>query len=187
MPLQPTAAQTIGPFFAVMLPLGSNELVAADDPDAIRIEGVVLDGAGQPVTDALIEVWQANRHGRYAHPEDDGSAKLEAGFRGFGRCATDDEGRFRFVTVKPGPVPGVGEVTQAPHLNVTIFARGLLNHLSTRMYFPDEVATNADDAVLSSIDDPAVRETLIAREEAPGVLRFDIRLQGDGETAFFVI
>jgi protocatechuate 3,4-dioxygenase alpha subunit len=185
MPLQPTASQTIGPFFAVMLPLGSNEIVPAGSPGAIRVEGQVLDGAGQPVTDALIEVWQANRHGRYHHPEDTSEAPPEPSFTGFGRCATDDDGRFSFVTVKPGPVPVDTETMQAPHLNVTVFARGLLNRLTTRLYFPDEPDANAADPVLSSIGDAAIRDTLIAREEGPGVLRFDIRLQGEGETAFF--
>jgi protocatechuate 3,4-dioxygenase alpha subunit len=187
MPLTPIASQTIGPFFAVMLPLGSNELVPPDTAGTIRIEGRVLDGAGEPVTDALIEVWQANRHGRYRHVEDTSDAPLEEGFTGFGRCPTDDEGRFSFITVKPGPVPAEAEVMQAPHLSVTIFARGLLNRLHTRLYFPDEPDANAADPVLASICDAAIRETLIAREESPGLLRFDIRLRGEGETAFFAI
>jgi protocatechuate 3,4-dioxygenase alpha subunit len=184
----PTPSQTIGPYFAIMLPLGGTELVEPQAADVLRIEGQVIDGAGQPVSDAVVELWQANRAGRYAHPADTQEKLLEAGFTGFGRCQVDVNGAFRFVTVKPGQVPaGEGDRLQAPHINVTVFARGLLSRLVTRIYFPDEPAANAADPVLVSIDDPAARATLIARAEAPGVLRFDIRLQGEGETAFFAI
>ena len=113
-------------------------------------------------------------------------APLEDGFTGFGRCATDAEGRFEFVTVKPGPVPGPDDRLQAPHIDVSVFARGLLNRLVTRIYFPDEAEANAGDPVLALIEDEAERQTLIAGQE-DGALRFDIRLQGEGETAFFAI
>ena len=182
-----TASQTIGPFFAILSPLRGASLVPNDDPEAIIISGRVLDGAGAPVTDALIEVWQANRHGRYHHPGDTRELLLEADFIGFGRCATDTNGRYSFVTVKPGQVPASdGEAMQAPHIVFAVFARGLLNHLTTRMYFPGDQA-NSRDPVLNSIEDTAVRETLIAGAAGPRAFTFDIRLQGEGETAFFAV
>lgn len=188
MALRPTASQTVGPFFKIGLPDdGRAELVPPDDPDALRLGGVVLDGAGQPVDDALIEIWQANRAGRYAHPEDSRAGiPLEDGFDGFGRCATDQDGLYGFVTVKPGSVPGPEGDMQAPHIEVSVFARGLLKRLATRVYFPDETEANEADPVLSSIEDPAQRSTLVAQPE-DGSLRFDIRLQGDGETTFFSV
>ena len=181
----PTPSQTVGPFFHIGLPTeGRRELVAADSPGAIRLEGVVLDGEGRPVDDALIEIWQANRAGRYAHPEDAREdPPLEDGFTGFGRCETDAEGGYRFVTVKPGPVPAPGGGMQAPHIEVSVLARGLLKRLATRIYFPDEQGANEADPVLSSLE-PDRRRTLLASPDG-GALRFDIRLQGDGETAFF--
>lgn len=187
MSLAATPSQTIGPFFAIMLRLGSNELVQADHPGAIELEGRVLDGAGAPVSDALIEVWQANAAGRYAHPEDDRELLLAPGFTGFGRCATDIEGRFGFRTVKPGLVPALDSAWQAPHINVTVFARGLLHRVVTRIYFPDEPDANVADPLLRSIDDPTVRQTLVAAAAGPAAYHFDIRLQGDGETAFLAI
>jgi protocatechuate 3,4-dioxygenase alpha subunit len=181
----PTPSQTVGPFFNIGLPgEGRSELLAPGDEGAIRVEGTILDGEGEPVIDALVEIWQANRAGRYAHPEDAREElPLEEGFGGFGRCETDDEGGYWFVTVKPGRVPGPGGAMQAPHIAVSVFARGLLKQLITRMYFPDEEDANEADPVLASVE-PERRSTLIAREDG-GVLRFDIRLQGDGETVFF--
>jgi protocatechuate 3,4-dioxygenase alpha subunit len=175
-----TPSQTVGPFFEYALPYpGGPELVAAGDPDAIRIGGTVLDGAGEPVGDALIELWQANRAGRYRHPEDRrDELPLEDGFSGFGRCPTDAGGRFAFATVKPGPVAG-----QAPHIGVCVLARGLLRQLYTRIYFPDEQAANAADPLLRSIADPALRSSLVARPHGDG-LTFDIHLQGERQTAF---
>jgi protocatechuate 3,4-dioxygenase, alpha subunit len=180
-----TPSQTIGPFFHyALLDEDLSALVAPDHPSAVRIGGTVYDGAGEVVPDAMLEIWQANAAGRYAHPEDDREdLPLEEGFSGFGRCGTDSEGRFEFVTVKPGPVPGPDGRPQAPHISVSIFARGLLKRLATRIYFPDE-EVNAADPVLESVEDPEQRATLVARAE-DGVLRFDIHLQGDRETAFF--
>jgi protocatechuate 3,4-dioxygenase, alpha subunit len=186
--LRPTASQTVGPFFIIGLPHDAlAELVPPDDPDAIRLGGVVLDGAGEPVDDALIEIWQANRVGRYAHPEDTREElPLEDGFDGFGRCATDSNGFYGFVTVKPGPVPAPEGGLQAPHVEMSVLARGLLKRLATRVYFPDETEANEADPVLSSIEDPAERNTLVAQPEDGGV-RFDIHLQGDRQTTFFSV
>jgi protocatechuate 3,4-dioxygenase, alpha subunit len=186
--LRPTASQTVGPFFNIGLPDGTfAELVAPDDPSAIRLGGVVLDGAGEPVEDALIEIWQANREGRYAHPEDTREEiPLEDGFDGFGRCATDPNGFYGFVTVKPGPVPAPEGGMQAPHIEMSVFARGLLKRLATRVYFPDETEANEADPVLSSIEEPAERSTLVAQPQDGG-LRFDIHLQGDRQTTFFSV
>ena len=184
----PTPSQTIGPFLHIELPYeGEDKLVAPNHPDAIRLIGRITDGQGDAVDDALVEIWQANTAGRYAHPEDTREdLPIEDGFTGFGRCATDQEGRYEFLTVKPGPVPGPNGRPQAPHIDVSVFARGLLNRLVTRIYFPDEAEANAADPVLSLIEDEGERNTLVATQ-ADGALRFDIRLQGDGETTFFVI
>ncbi len=183
MEQRPTPPQTIGPYFAVMLPLGSAEIVPPGIPEAIVIEGQVFDGAGEPVTDALLETWQSDPNGRYAHPDDHADGR----FVGFGRCPTDSEGRFRFVTVKPGAVPGWDERTQAPHIVISVFARGLLRRLTTRLYFSDEDHANSRDPVLCSIEDAARRELLVARPAGAGRLTFDIRLQGEKETPFFAV
>ena len=168
-----TPSQTVGPFFAFALPFDGGERLV--ESDGIWITGAVYDGAGEPVVDALIEIWQANRHGRYRHPEDTREElPLEDGFDGFGRCQTDENGEFRFYTVKPGAT-----APHAPHINVIVLARGLLRHLFTRIYFPDEETANAADPLLSSIEDPMRRRTLIAHD-----LRFDIHLQGERQTAF---
>jgi protocatechuate 3,4-dioxygenase, alpha subunit len=191
--LPPTPSQTIGPFFAVGLIWADGADVAgAGIPGAVRIGGRVLDGAGAPVPDALVETWQADPDGCFAHPDDprgpagwppDGSGR---GFRGFGRSATDAGGRWAIRTVKPGPVPAPDGGVEAPHLDVSVFARGLLGRLVTRIYFPDEADANAADPVLSSIADPQMRERLIAVPNGDG-LRFDIHLQGDQETPFLAI
>lgn len=194
----PTPSQTIGPFFEpTLLDRDRSRLVAPDHPSAVRIEGTVRDGAGEAVPDAMLEIWQADAQGRYASP---GNASSENGFSGFGRCGTDPAGGFAFVTVKPGPVPVPGgapggasggaapqatQALQAPHVSVSVFARGLLKRLATRIYFPDEEEANAADPVLASIEDPGLRSTLVALETGTGALRFDVRLQGDGQTAFF--
>jgi protocatechuate 3,4-dioxygenase, alpha subunit len=186
MTLAPTPSQTIGPFFHIGIREGGPELISPDDPDAVRLRGVVLDGEGNPVDDGLVEVWQANRAGRYAHPEDArDEPPLEEGFDGFGRCPTDAQGRYELVTVKPGAVPAPGGRLQAPHIEMSVFARGVLKRLATRVYFPDEPEANEEDPVLSAVE-PERRSTLVAREEDGG-LRFDVHLQGDRETVFFAV
>ncbi len=187
--LEPTPSQTIGPFFHDgLVDRDRTKLVPPDHPSAIRIEGTVYDGAGEVVPDALVEIWQADREGRYDDPGDDrkDSSLDREPFSGFGRSDTTDGGRFSFVTVKPGPVPGPGGgAEQAPHVMVSVFARGLLKRAVTRIHFPDEGEANARDPVLASIGDPELRETLIAVDEGRGRYRFDIRLQGEDQTAFF--
>jgi protocatechuate 3,4-dioxygenase alpha subunit len=183
--LPPTPSQTIGPFFSHALPWPDGPaVVEPGHPGAIRIGGRVRDGAGDPVPDAMIETWQADPDGRFAHPEDP-SGGAGVTFRGFGRALTDDDGRYGLVTLKPGPVPGPGG-PQAPHIDVSVFARGLLNRLVTRIYFPDEPERNAADPVLASIGDPERRATLVAVADGEG-LRFDIHLQGPHETVFFAV
>jgi protocatechuate 3,4-dioxygenase alpha subunit len=183
-----TPSQTVGPYLLLGLIGGpiTNRLVEEADPRAIRITGRLLDGAGDPVPDGMVEVWQANAAGRYAHPTDAREEiPLEDGFWGFGRSSTVEDGRFEFVTVKPGRVPWVDGRLQAPHLLVGVFARGLLRRTATRMYFPDEETANEQDPVLGGLD-PEERETLVARAE-DGSLRFDIVLQGTGQTTFFAV
>jgi protocatechuate 3,4-dioxygenase, alpha subunit len=188
--LIPTPSQTVGPFFHLGLPASSDLTEYKPAGERIAIEGRVTDGDGAPVPDALIEVWQANAAGRYNHPDDRQEDKpLDLRFRGFGRVATDAEGHFRLVTIKPGAVPGNGNALQAPHINLVLFARGLLKHLHTRIYFADEAA-NAADPLLTSIDDAATRQTLLARRAQggdPAVYHFDIVMQGEGETVFLDI
>jgi protocatechuate 3,4-dioxygenase alpha subunit len=171
-----TPSQTVGPFFHFDKTKG----------ERITIEGRVLDGDGQPLNDAMIEIWQANADGRYDHPEDKQDKPLDPTFHGFGRCATDKDGRFSFQTIRPGAVPGPGNTLQAPHVNVTVFARGMLKQLVTRMYFENE-KLNADDPILGRIVDEARRSTLVARRKngKGGPFVFDIVLQGKGETVFF--
>jgi protocatechuate 3,4-dioxygenase alpha subunit len=184
MKLLPTASQTVGPYLHIGLVRLTIERVAAPGCPGqhLTVAGRVLDGDGQPVPDALVEIWQADAHGRYVHPEDVGKAPL-SGFRGFGRVPTDAEGRFRFYTIKPGPVADTLGGLQAPHLLVSVFMRGLLKRLVTRMYFPDE-PRNADDQVLRLV--PAERHgTLVARRIGEDELEWNIVLQGAGETVFF--
>jgi protocatechuate 3,4-dioxygenase alpha subunit len=185
-----TPSQTIGPFFAPsMLRSPMNALDHGASGESIVIQGRVLDGSGAPVDDALIEIWQANAHGRYDHPDDTGDKPLDPAFHGFGRAGTDKNGGFRFTTIKPGAVAGSGGALQAPHINVSIFARGLLKRLVTRIYFPGE-ALNAADPVLRTAP-PNRRETLIARpvsgDGSSRTFRFDIVLQGADETVFFAV
>ena len=175
-------SQTVGPFFLDCLLRSDacrNVLVQPETAgERIRIEGRILDGDGAPVPDAMVEIWQANRAGRYNHPADDREdLSLDEDFSGFGRSGTDAGGAFSFLTVKPAPVPGPGGELQAPHVMVSVFARGLLRRLVTRIYFPEEQEANAIDPVLSSIEDQELRRTLIARDEGDA-LRFDIVLEG---------
>ncbi|HET8853917.1 MAG TPA: protocatechuate 3,4-dioxygenase subunit alpha [Ktedonobacteraceae bacterium] len=185
-----TGSQTVGPFFSPALlreAARRNVLTQTETAgERIRIEGRVLDGDGIPVPDAMVEIWQANAHGRYNHPADSGPAQLDPSFLGFGRSGTAEDGSYWFETVKPGPVAFDRERLQAPHICVAVFSRGLLNHLVTRLYFEDEPA-NAEDPVLQCVPDDR-RVTLLARREPTGaetVYCFDIVLQGAGETAFF--
>lgn len=185
-----TSSQTVGPFFSPALLREDARRNVLAQPETvgehIRIEGRVLDGDGLPVPDALVEIWQANAHGRYNHPSDTGAARLDPSFLGFGRSGTADDGGYWFETVKPGPVSFDEKSWQAPHICVTIFARGLLNHLVTRLYFADDPA-NVLDPVLHCV--PADRQaTLLAKREQSGatvIYHFDIILQGTNETAFF--
>jgi protocatechuate 3,4-dioxygenase, alpha subunit len=185
-----TPSQTVGPYFSFGLtePWEDREdAVAPDHADAIEVFGHVLDGRGEPLPDAMIETWQADPHGRFDHPDDPRGAQPFEGFRGFGRSGTDDEGRWRVRTLKPGRVPAAdGETLQAPHLLVTVMARGMLQRLVTRIYFCDEGPANAEDRVLGSLPADA-RETLIAQPVDGRGYRFDIHLQGDDETAFFAL
>ncbi len=184
-----TPSQTVGPFFAYALTpesygypgIAGPRIASPDAATApIVVEGRVLDGAGAPVTDALVEIWQADPAGRYGRVRGEG-------FFGFGRCGTDREGRFRFETVKPGRVAGPGGRLMAPHLLVCLTARGLLNHLFTRIYFGDEEEANRADPILQLVPEGR-RDTLIAAPESAGavpVYRLDIHLQGERETVFF--
>jgi protocatechuate 3,4-dioxygenase, alpha subunit len=201
-----TPSQTVGPFLAIGLPWPDGpEVVPPGTPGAIVISGRVLDGAGEPVPDALVETWQAAPDGTFAGPPPrpggngardtagtggtDGTGGQQTGFRGFGRSATDAQGRWHVMTLRPGRVPSPDGGLQAPHLDVSVFARGLLDRVVTRIYLPDEDAANADDPVLASIADPARRATLIAKPgDGPGQFRFDVQLQGTKgatETLFF--
>jgi len=180
-----TPFQTVGPFFAICLSEPGCARIATEQAAGrhIRIEGIVRDGAGAVVPDSLIEIWQANAAGRYAHPDDRQSKPLDPNFTGYGRAPTDDEGRFVIETVMPGRVPGPDDALQAPHLLLGILARGILTRLVTRVYFADEPSTR-DDPILSLV--PAERRsTLIATPLGGDRYRFDLTLQGDGETVFF--
>jgi protocatechuate 3,4-dioxygenase, alpha subunit len=182
-----TPSQTVGPYFAIGLPWPDGPLAVPEGtPGAIRIGGFVYDGAGVPVPDNLIETWQADADGRFADLHGYGRRSDLDGFRGFARCGREDgDGSYEIVTVKPGPVPTPGGSMQAPHIDVSVFARGMLNRCVTRIYFADEARANDADPILARV--PADRrETLIAQPTADGY-RFDIRLQGPGETVFFAV
>lgn len=185
MKLVASGSQTVGPYLHIGLTWLNTDRIAGRGVkgERVALQGRLLDGNGVGVSDGLVEIWQANAAGKYAHPDDRQKKPLEKGFRGFGRIPTDAKGRFRFSTVKPGRVPGPGGKLQAPHLAVTVFMRGLLKQLSTRIYFPGDPA-NADDPVLKRV--PAARRaTLIARRKSKGVLQWNIVLQGRDETVFF--
>lgn len=199
--LKETPSQTAGPYVHIGLAPGAAGFDIYDQelgkdiagPNAagerITVEGVVIDGTGAPIKDVLLETWQANAAGVYAHPESVG--EVEDGFRGWGRVITDFEsGEWRFDTIKPGAVPGRNGAVQAPHISVWIVARGINLGLSTRLYFDDEAAANTADPVLNIVEWENRRATLIAKRshrDGKTVYRFDIRVQGDGETVFFDI
>jgi protocatechuate 3,4-dioxygenase, alpha subunit len=186
--LPPTPSQTIGPYYSFGLEWEDGPFAVPEGTEgAIRIEGQLFDGLGHPIPDGLIETWQADPDGRFAHPDDPRGAVAWDGFRGFARTPTDGKGNWSVLTLKPGAIPGPGGVQQAPHIAVSVFARGLLVRLVTRIYFGDEEEANAADPVLGSLrGGEAERNTLIA---APieGGYRFDIHLQGPDETVFFAI
>ncbi|HUB01808.1 MAG TPA: protocatechuate 3,4-dioxygenase subunit alpha [Terriglobales bacterium] len=187
MSLQATTWQTVGPYFKIGLQwLNKDNLIGEGvSGERVTIQGRVLDGDGVPVPDAMIEIWQANAQGKYAHPEDTQSKLLEPGFAGYGRFPTDGDGVFRFTTIKPGPVPGPDGKDQAPHILVSVFMRGLLTRLITRIYFPEEPG-NAQDYVLNLVE-PQRRSTLVAKRDSdrPGELEWNVALQGPNETVFF--
>jgi protocatechuate 3,4-dioxygenase alpha subunit len=184
-PLGLTPSQTVGPFLAIVLPWPDGpDVVRPGTPGELRIIGTLTDGAGAAVPDGLVEVWQADPDGRFDHPDDPRGAARRPGFRGFGRCPTDGSGGFWFRTVKPGPLPAADGAVEAPHLDVSVFARGMLDRQVTRIYFPDERSANAADPVLRTVPEPA-RGRLVAVPQPDGTLRFDICLQGAGETPFF--
>ena len=188
LPLTP--AQTAGPYLRLGLSrAGMAEAVAPDAPDAVRVGGVLLDGAGAPIPDGVIEIWQADATGGFHHPDDPrGPVPAGDGFTGFARCLTQEGGRWSVVTVKPGPLPAPDGSTEAPHLDVSVFARGMLGRVVTRIYFPEDAGTTGpgghrDDPVLARV--PAGRRHTLVASAVEGGYRFDIRLQGEGETVFF--
>ncbi|HET8614429.1 MAG TPA: protocatechuate 3,4-dioxygenase subunit alpha [Actinomycetales bacterium] len=195
-PLPITPSQTVGPFLHIALewPDGP-DVVPAATPGAVRIGGLLLDGAGEPVADGLVETWQADPDGRFDHPDDPRGRTTSTvpGFRGFGRSTTSAEGHWHVVTVKPGALPAADGGTEAPHLDVTVMARGMLDRVVTRIYFEDDTELLAQDPVLSAVPEDR-RATLVARRResssdlpaGPDVdYRLDLRLQGDDETVFF--
>jgi protocatechuate 3,4-dioxygenase alpha subunit len=187
MSLQATTSQTVGPYFKIGLQwLNRDNLVGEGvSGERVTIQGRVFDGDGVPVPDAILEIWQANAHGKYDHPEDTQDKPLESGFKGYGRVPVTAAGAFRFATIKPGSVPGPKGGEQAPHLLVSVFMRGVLRRMVTRIYFPDE-PRNAADFILNLVE-PARRPTLIAKKSAgaPGTLEWNVVLQGSDETVFF--
>lgn len=185
MSLYASGSQTVGPYLHIGLTWLNTSRIArpGEKGERVTIQGRLVDGDGVGVSDGLVEIWQADAAGKYARPEDHRKKGRRKRFRGFGRIPTDGRGRFRFTTIKPGRVPGPGGKLQAPHLNVTVFMRGLLKQLSTRIYFPDDPANGQDP--LMKLVPPARRTTLIARRKAKGLLEWNIVLQGRDETVFF--
>ena len=181
-----TPSATVGPYLAIGLTWDDGpHVVEPGTPGAIWLRGAVVDGNGDPVPDALVETWQADPDGRFDHPDDPRGAAPRPGFRGFGRSQTVGAGEYAICTLKPGRVPDGAGGLQAPHVDVSVFARGLLDRIVTRIYFADEAEANAEDPVLRSVPEDR-RGTLVARSTDDGY-RLDIRLQGDGETVFFAV
>ena len=189
MSLHATTSQTVGPFFKIGLQQLYRDRLAGElvSGQRVTIQGRVFDGDGNPVPDAILEIWQANAHGKYAHAEDTQDKPLEPGFKGYGRVPTSSDGSFRFATIKPGPVPGPDGKPQAPHLLVSVFMRGVLRRLITRIYFPNEPG-NAADFILNLVE-PARHATLIAIPKTSAgdaaTLVWNVVLQGAAETVFF--
>ncbi|MEA2322729.1 MAG: protocatechuate 3,4-dioxygenase, alpha subunit [Solirubrobacteraceae bacterium] len=184
MALPLTPSQTVGPYFSIGLHWEDGPFAVAEGTDgAVWLRGRVTDGAGDPVPDAVVESWQADPSGHFAHPDD--PRGVAEGFRGFARAPTSPDGEFAILTVKPGPVPGPGGALQAPHIDLSVFARGLLNRVVTRVYFADEPGANAGDPILQEIPGDE-RGTLLAEPTDDGY-RFDVRLQGEDETVFFAV
>jgi protocatechuate 3,4-dioxygenase alpha subunit len=172
---QLTPSQTVGPYFTLGLctrPLA--DVVPPGSENAVRLGGRVVDGDGNPINDAVVELWQADPEGNY-----------RADF-GWARCGTDETGAYAFTILKPGRVAGPNGDLQAPHLTLLVFARGLLKPVLTRVYFPDEEQANEEDGVLAGLKDESERNSLVARH-SEGALTFDVRLQGDGQTVFFTV
>lgn len=179
--LDVTPSQTVGPFFHYALPYAAGpRLATADAAGAIRLTGVVFDGDGEPIPDSLVEIWQADQDGRFSQRP--GIYDEPHGFRGFGRCATAADGSYEFVTLKPAAVPTVDGTAQAPYISMSVFARGMLRNVVTRVYFDDEAEANSSDPLLQDVE-AGRGETLVAGS-VPGGYRFDVHLQGDRETVF---
>jgi protocatechuate 3,4-dioxygenase, alpha subunit len=185
--LPTTPSATVGPYLSIGLAWDDGpHVVAPDTPGVIWLRGSLFDVNGDPVLDGLIETWQADPDGGFDHPDDPRGAVSFPGFRGFGRSQTVDDGEWAICTLKPGRVPDGEGGLQAPHVDVSVFARGLLDRVVTRIYFADEADANAQDAVLRSLPDDAARRTLIAAPTEDGY-RLDIHLRGDRETVFFAV
>jgi len=189
MSYRQTPSQTIGPFFrpALIEAASDNLINEGTRGERVTIEGRMVDGDGAPVVDAMVEIWQANAEGKYDHLDDDQEKLVDPNFHGYGRSGTDTTGTFRFRTIKPGALPDGKGGLQAPHINVSIFARGLLKRLVTRIYFPDEPLNESD--VLLKVVSPERRSTLIAKwsDVSSRKLQFDVVLQGANETVFLDI
>jgi protocatechuate 3,4-dioxygenase alpha subunit len=183
----PTASQTVGPYFAIGLAWPDGPFaVAPDTPGAIKIRGVIYDGAGTPIPDFLLETWQADPAARFADLWGYGGTSELAGFRGFARVGHEDgDGSFEILTVKPGPLVLPDGSIEAPHIDVSLFARGMLNRCVTRFYFADEVDANDADPVLATV--PAGRRDTLLSRPIEGGYEIDLRLQGPGETVFFAL
>lgn len=185
-----TGSQTVGPYLHIGLIYGENQNILVNEQtkgQRIRIMGQVTDGEGEPIPDALLEIWQADADGHFNHEADPNRDKADPNFRGFGRAHTLDNGRYSFKTIKPGVVPYDDEQNQAPHINVRVFARGILIHAYTRLYFSDEAEANETDPILNLVPEER-RVTLIGNlddnDDLPTYC-FNISLQGDNETVFF--
>ena len=185
MSLFASGNQTVGPYLHIGLEWLTTRDIAGKGVkgERVAIAGRLVDGDGIGVNDGMLEIWQANAEGKYAHPEDAQKKPLEKGWRGFGRVFTDAKGGFRFTTIKPGRVPGPGGALQAPHLVVSVFMRGMLKHLMTRIYFADETAANAEDPVLKLV--PGARRATLIPKKKGKTLEWNVVLQGKNETVFF--